>query len=77
MVGEYGQCELACPFFSILFYQMTNAKATIPSYFTTLTDFLKTSVEGTEGYGACKEKRVERVGFEQLFSSISLGSNRR
>ena len=34
------------------------------SYFTTLADFLKTLLEGTEGFGACKEKRVEWVGFE-------------
>ena len=51
---------------------MTNVKATMPSYFATLADFLKTSLEGTEGYGACKEKRVERVGFEQLSIAVPL-----
>jgi hypothetical protein len=33
MVGEYGQCELSCTFFSILLYQITNAKATMPVLF--------------------------------------------
>jgi hypothetical protein len=69
MVGEYGQCELACPFFfySPLLNDQCQSHYACLILLPWLT-FSKARLKGQRDMELAKKKRVERVGLNRRFS---------